>query len=85
MITIGFGCSRRKRLFFLIFGTNNYQAGVIVGSRPANDLKGKGNVIAFSIPEQQGERRAATATHLQRIHKLDHSCRRDIKVDLLLL
>jgi ribose transport system substrate-binding protein len=50
VITIDSDVRGSKRLFFI--GTNNYQAGVIGGQRLAADLKGKGNVVAFSIPEQ---------------------------------
>lgn len=39
-----------KRLFFI--GTNNYQAGMTGGQRLATELKGKGNVVVFTIPEQ---------------------------------
>ncbi len=39
-----------KRLFFI--GTNNYQAGFIGGQRLAQELKGKGNVVIFTMPNQ---------------------------------
>ncbi len=39
-----------KRLFFV--GTNNYQAGLLGGKRLAEELKDKGNVVFFTIPEQ---------------------------------
>jgi ribose transport system substrate-binding protein len=40
-----------KRLFFI--GTNNYQAGLTGGQRLAQELKGKGNVVVFTMPEQR--------------------------------
>src|ERR1700751_4225018 len=40
-----------KRLFFI--GTNNYQAGFTGGQRLAKELKGKGNVVVFTMPDQQ--------------------------------
>lgn len=39
-----------KRLFFI--GTNNYQAGLLGGARLAQELKDKGNVIVYTMPEQ---------------------------------
>src|SRR5580700_4860230 len=39
-----------KRLFFI--GTNNYAAGVSGGMRLAEELKGKGNVVVFTMPDQ---------------------------------
>ncbi len=39
-----------KRLFFI--GTNNYQAGLTGGERLAAELKGKGNVVVFTMPGQ---------------------------------
>jgi len=39
-----------KRLFFI--GTNNYQAGFTGGQRLAQELKGKGNVVVFTMPDQ---------------------------------
>jgi len=39
-----------KRLFFI--GTNNYQAGVAGGKRLAQELKGHGNVVVFTMPSQ---------------------------------
>jgi len=39
-----------KRLFFV--GTNNYQAGLVGGKRLAEELKDKGNVVFFTMPEQ---------------------------------
>jgi len=39
-----------KRLFFI--GTNNYQAGLLGGKRLAEELKDKGNVVVFTMPEQ---------------------------------
>src|SRR6202030_1100404 len=39
-----------KRLFFI--GTNNYQVGMTGGLRLAQELKGKGNVVVFTMPDQ---------------------------------
>jgi len=39
-----------RRLFFI--GTNNYQAGFTGGQRLAQELKGKGNVVVFTMPDQ---------------------------------
>jgi ribose transport system substrate-binding protein len=39
-----------KRLFFI--GTNNYQVGMTGGQRLAQELKGKGNVVVFTMPDQ---------------------------------
>src|ERR1022692_2989630 len=39
-----------KRLFFI--GTNNYQLGLTGGQRLAQELKGKGNVVVFTMPDQ---------------------------------
>ncbi len=50
VITIDSDSPTSKRLFFI--GTNNYQAGVTGGQRLAQELKGKGNVVVFTMPEQ---------------------------------
>ena len=50
VITIDSDVRGSKRLFFI--GTNNYQAGQMAGQRLAAELKGKGNVVAFTMPEQ---------------------------------
>lgn len=50
VITIDSDAPTSKRLFFV--GTNNYQAGFIGGQRLAQELKGKGNVVVFSMPDQ---------------------------------
>jgi ribose transport system substrate-binding protein len=50
VLTIDSDAPASKRLFFI--GTNNYQAGIAGGERLAAELKGKGNVVAFTIPEQ---------------------------------
>jgi ribose transport system substrate-binding protein len=39
-----------KRLFFI--GTNNYQSGFTGGQRLAQELKNKGNVVVFTMPDQ---------------------------------
>jgi ribose transport system substrate-binding protein len=50
VITIDSDAPTSKRLFFI--GTNNYEAGKTGGQRLATELKGKGNVVVFTIPEQ---------------------------------
>lgn len=50
VITMDSDAPASKRLFFI--GTNNYQAGFTGGQRLAQELKGKGNVVVFSMPDQ---------------------------------
>jgi len=50
VITIDSDAPSSKRLFFI--GTNNYQAGYTGGQRLAQELKGKGNVVVFTMPDQ---------------------------------
>jgi ribose transport system substrate-binding protein len=50
VITMDSDAPASKRLFFI--GTNNYQAGMIGGQRLAKELKGKGNVVIFTMPSQ---------------------------------
>jgi ribose transport system substrate-binding protein len=50
VITIDSDAPASKRLFFI--GTNNYQAGLMGGQRLAQELKGKGNVVFFTMPDQ---------------------------------
>jgi len=50
VITVDSDVPDSKRLFFI--GTNNYQAGLTGGQRLASELKGKGNVIVFTMPGQ---------------------------------
>jgi ribose transport system substrate-binding protein len=50
VITLDSDAPESKRLFFI--GTNNYQAGLTGGQRLAQELKGKGNVVVFSMPSQ---------------------------------
>lgn len=50
VITIDSDAPESKRLFFI--GTNNYQAGLMGGQRLAAELKGKGNVVVFTMPAQ---------------------------------
>ena len=50
VITIDSDAPASKRLFFI--GTNNYQVGVTGGQRLAQELKGKGNVVVFTMPDQ---------------------------------
>jgi ribose transport system substrate-binding protein len=51
VIAIDSDAPSSKRLFFI--GTNNYQAGFTGGQRLAKELKGKGNVVVFTMPDQQ--------------------------------
>src|SRR5690349_19629619 len=50
VITVDSDAPASKRLFFI--GTNNYQAGFAGGQRLAQGLKGKGNVVVFTMPDQ---------------------------------
>jgi len=50
VITIDSDGPSSKRLFFI--GTNSYQAGYTGGQRLAQELKGKGNVVVFTMPDQ---------------------------------
>lgn len=50
VITIDSDGPSSKRLFFI--GTNNYQAGFTGGQRLAQELKGRGNVVVFTMPDQ---------------------------------
>jgi ribose transport system substrate-binding protein len=50
VITIDSDAPASKRLFFI--GTNNYGAGFTGGQRLAQELKGKGNVVVFTMPDQ---------------------------------
>jgi len=50
VITIDSDAPSSKRLFFI--GTNNYQAGFTGGQRLAQELKGKGSVVVFTMPDQ---------------------------------
>ena len=50
VITMDSDAPASKRLFFI--GTNNYQVGMTGGQRLAQELKGKGNVVVFTMPDQ---------------------------------
>jgi ribose transport system substrate-binding protein len=50
VITIDSDAPASKRLFFI--GTNNYQLGVTGGQRLAQELKGRGNAVVFTMPDQ---------------------------------
>jgi ribose transport system substrate-binding protein len=50
VVTVDSDSPASKRLFFI--GTNNHQAGLMGGKRLAQELKGKGNVVVFTMPEQ---------------------------------
>jgi ribose transport system substrate-binding protein len=51
VITMDSDAPASKRLFFI--GTNNYQVGLTGGQRLAQELKGKGNVVVFTMPDQR--------------------------------
>jgi ribose transport system substrate-binding protein len=51
VITMDSDSPSSKRLFFI--GTNNYQVGMTGGLRLAQELKGKGNVVVFTMPDQR--------------------------------
>jgi len=50
VITIDSDAPASKRLFFI--GTNNFEAGLVGGKRLVQELKGKGNVVIFTMPDQ---------------------------------
>jgi ribose transport system substrate-binding protein len=50
VVTMDSDAPASKRLFFIV--TNSYQAGFTGGMRLAQELKGKGNVVAFTMPDQ---------------------------------
>jgi len=50
VITMDSDAPASKRLFFI--GTNSYEAGFAGGQRLALELKGKGNVVIFTMPAQ---------------------------------
>ena len=50
VVTMDSDAPASKRLFFI--GTNNYQLGLTGGQRLAQELKGKGNVVVFTMPDQ---------------------------------
>lgn len=50
VITMDSDSPSSLRLFYI--GTNNYQAGIMGGKKLADSLKGKGNVVVFTMPDQ---------------------------------
>ena len=50
VITVDSDAPASKRLFFI--GTNNHEVGMTGGLRLAQELKGKGNVVVFTMPDQ---------------------------------
>jgi ribose transport system substrate-binding protein len=50
VVTVDSDAPASKRLFFI--GTNNYQAGFTGGQRLAQELKGKGSVVVYTMPDQ---------------------------------
>lgn len=50
VITMDSDAPASRRLFFI--GTNNYEVGITGGQRLAQELKGKGNVVVFTMPDQ---------------------------------
>jgi ribose transport system substrate-binding protein len=51
VITMDSDAPASQRLFFI--GTNNYEVGLTGGLRLAQELKGKGNVVVFTMPDQR--------------------------------
>jgi ribose transport system substrate-binding protein len=51
VLTMDSDAPASKRLFFT--GTNNYEVGMTGGLRLAQELKGKGNVVVFTMPDQR--------------------------------
>jgi len=51
VVTMDSDAPASQRLFFI--GTNNYQVGLTGGQRLAQELKGKGNVVVFTMPDQR--------------------------------
>jgi len=51
VITMDSDAPASKRLFFI--GTNNHQVGMTGGLRLAQELKGNGNVVVFTMPDQR--------------------------------
>lgn len=51
VVTIDSDAPSSKRLLFI--GTDNYEAGLMGARIVAEQLKGKGNVVVFTMPEQQ--------------------------------
>jgi ribose transport system substrate-binding protein len=51
VVTLDSDAPASQRLFFI--GTNNYQVGLTGGQRLAQELKGKGNVVVFTMPDQR--------------------------------
>ncbi len=50
VVTMDSDAPASKRLFFI--GTNNYEAGLMGGKRLIQELKGKGNIVVFTMPSQ---------------------------------
>ena len=50
VFTIDSDAEYSKRLLFV--GTDNYRAGVMMGTTVANTLTGKGNIVVFTMPDQ---------------------------------
>ncbi len=50
VVTVDSDASSSKRLFFV--GTDNYKAGTMSAQIIAKNLKNKGNVVVFTMPEQ---------------------------------
>ena len=69
VITIDSDAPASKRLFFI--GTNNYQAGLMGGQRLAQELKGKGNVVVFTMPDQPNLQERLTGYKAALVHTPD--------------
>jgi ribose transport system substrate-binding protein len=81
VITMDSDAPTSKRLFFI--GTNNYQAGITGGKRLAQELKGRGNVVVFTMPNQPNldERLRGYKTALEASPQIKLSHIVDIKGD----
>jgi ribose transport system substrate-binding protein len=76
VITMDSDAPNSHRLFFI--GTNNYQAGIMGGRVLAQRLKGKGNIVVFTIPAQtnlierlRGYQEALTDTGIKIVQTID--------------
>jgi len=76
VITLDSDAPGSNRLFFV--GTDNYQAGFSGGRRLAQELKGKGNVVVFTMPGQpnlqdrlRGYRDAVANTEIKITREVD--------------
>jgi ribose transport system substrate-binding protein len=76
VVTMDSDAPGSHRLFFI--GTNNYQAGLMGGRVLAEHLKGKGNIVVFTIPTQanlierlRGYQEALSGTSIKIVQTID--------------